>query len=324
MPLRDEVWRSSWREELLRRLRKEGWCGELRFDEPMFRHTTFRIGGPAAVYAIPESRRDLMAVLTVVPPEKWFLVGAGSNLLVADAGISGVVIRLGHGLALIQRQKDLLWCGGAAMLAQVSRQAAGWGLSGLEFAVGIPGTLGGAVYMNAGAHGSQVSAVVTRATVYFPGEGFRDMPAAELAFGYRSSALQGKKSILVEAALQLQPAPLEEIRRRMEANLAERRAKQPLQYPSAGSFFKNPPGDSAGRLIEAAGCKGLQVGGAMVAQEHANFLVNTGRATARDVLALCRLVQERVKERFGVWLEPEVQLLGDFTPEEVPQEHGRQ
>ncbi|NLT95680.1 MAG: UDP-N-acetylmuramate dehydrogenase, partial [Clostridia bacterium] len=192
----------------------------------------------------------------------------------------------------------------------LSLHAANQGLSGLEFAIGIPGTVGGAIVMNAGAHGSGMADIVTNVTVMDRGGNFFELTNSDLEFSYRSSKLKGKEYIVIEAVFKLKNGNVTEIKSKMDAYLSMRKAKQPWQYPNAGSVFKNPPGDSAGRLIEAIGAKGWQIGGAQVSQIHANFIINRGGATSQDVLALMEKVKEEVKQKFNIVLEPEVLILG--------------
>ncbi|MFH7321519.1 UDP-N-acetylmuramate dehydrogenase [Desulfurivibrio sp. D14AmB] len=292
------------------------WPGELRRKEPLAPLTTLRVGGPAAVLARPGSIAELETLLALL--EKYGcprrVLGRGSNLLVADRGYGGVVILLDRRLGRISRlegdgAKWLLRVEAGCSLAALLGWAQERGLGGLEFLVGIPGSVGGAAVMNAGAWGEALGARVQALELVGPG-GRRTVAAAELRFSYRRLEGVDPGEVIAAVILALAPRPIAEIRARMRQLLQKRRASQPRGVLSAGSFFKNPPGDYAGRLIEAAGLKGLRVGGAMVAREHANFLINDGGATAADLVALMEQVRERVAAHGGVRLEPEVHLLG--------------
>lgn len=286
--------------------------GRIRLEEPLARYTTWRIGGPAEIFFQPQDAQECAAVLSLsqhyaVPVT---FLGGGSNVLVADQGIRGLVIQT-------RTLKDICWlddhrlrAGAGCSLPLLAREAGERGLSGLEFAAGIPGTLGGAVLMNAGAHGGNMAGVLESVRVVTPGGEIRDLEPEQLEFGYRTSSLKGSGNLIVEATLRLEPGDKEAIRRKMDEVLAFRRERQPLELPNAGSVFKNPPGDAAGRLIEAAGAKGRTVGRAQVSEKHANFIVNLGGATAADVLSLIKEVQELVRINFGLILETEVVLLG--------------
>lgn len=292
------------------------WDGTIQWDCPMARHSTFKVGGPAEALLKAESRAGLTRMIRWLNQEgiRWQVLGRGSNILVPDAGLSGVVFLLGGELAAMEIQEKgttgaLIEVGAGASLAKLVQYATAQGLSGLEFAAGIPGSVGGAVVMNAGAWGRDFGPLVrTLYTVDRDGTE-KSWSRAELHFSYRQWE-QRRDQVVLSCELELVPEPAEEIRTRCLEYLDQRRAKQPAHLPSAGSFFKNPHGDAAGRLIEAAGLKGVAVGGAMVSQEHANFIVNTGTATARDILALMEKIQATVRNRFGISLEPEVQLLG--------------
>jgi len=294
----------------------ENWSGELRLGVPLAPLTTLRVGGPAAVLARPGSVAELETLLALL--EKYGcprrVLGRGSNLLVADRGYGGVVILLDRRLGRISRLdgaggKRLIrveaGCSLAALLGWVQER----GLGGLEFLVGIPGSVGGAAVMNAGAWGEALGARVQSLELVGAG-GRRRVAADALRFGYRRLEGLAPGEVIAAVILALPPRPIDEIRARMRQLWQRRRAGQPRGVLSAGSFFKNPPGDYAGRLIEAAGLKGLRVGGALVAREHANFLLNDGGATAADLVALMELVRERVAAHGGVRLEPEVHLLG--------------
>ena len=281
-------------------------------NEPMSRHTTFRVGGPADVLFLPESEAQLIQGMSIAREAgvPWVVIGNGSNLVVRDGGIRGLVIALGEGMAAIVRTGDTLTAWAGASLARVAAYAQASGLAGLEFASGIPGTLGGGCAMNAGAYGGQLSDVLIDARVLLNGEA-RTLTVDEMPMGYRTSLPLRKGGIVISARFALIPDAPEVIAQRMRELNARRRDKQPLNYPSAGSTFKRPEGYFAGALIEQAGLKGRSVGGAQVSQKHAGFIVNTGDATATDILTLIRVVQDAVEARFGVRLETEVRILGE-------------
>ena len=281
--------------------------------EPMTKHTSFHIGGPAELMAQPQSEAELQSLLlkaaeAAVPVT---LVGNGSNLLVRDKGIRGLVIKLGSMLRDIRVSGNVLTFGSGVSLAQASKKAAELGLSGMEFAVGIPGSIGGAVYMNAGAYDGEMSKVVKSVRVMDASGEVSELSAGELDFGYRHSALQGSGKIVTSVTVELSAGDKQAIAEKM-ADFSNRRiTKQPLELPSAGSMFKRPPGYFAGTLIDQTGLKGYTVGGAQVSTKHAGFVVNIGGATAADVLQLISDVQAKVFAAHGVHLEPEVLVLGE-------------
>jgi UDP-N-acetylmuramate dehydrogenase len=286
----------------------------LRVSFPLAPLTSFRLGGPAALYVEAQSDADLAAASEAIRSAgiRWTIIGKGSNLLVSDAGFAGLVIRLGKGYRWVAREGDRLVAGGAEPLPALSGVALSHSLAGLEFGVAIPASLGGAVKMNAGAHTRSMADVLERVDLYSIRNGERtSVGAAEAGFSYRHSSLPGE-SIVVGATALLSVGDRAEIRREMDVAREWRRATQPLAEPNCGSVFKNPEGDHAARLVEAAGAKGLAVGGATVSTKHANFIVAGPGATAHDVRSLIRLVQDRVEERFDVTLEREVQFVGDF------------
>lgn len=285
----------------------------LAAEEPMERHTTFRIGGPAEYYAKP--RREELASLVRLAGQAGIpvtIVGHGSNLLVGDGGIRGLVVEIGEAMSEVRIEGQTLVASAGAMLAGIAQKAAQAALSGLEFAAGIPGNLGGAVVMNAGAYGGEMRDVVERVTVLDWDGNTHCLSREELDFGYRHSCIPGRHYIVVEAQLKLQPGDREEIRARMAQLGRQRTEKQPLEYPSAGSTFKRPQGYFAGKLIMDAGLRGYTVGGAQVSEKHCGFVVNRGGAKAADVRQLMCDVADRVEESFGVRLEPEVKLIGEF------------
>ena len=278
--------------------------------EPMSRRTTFGIGGPALLIR-PQNREQLQTAVALCrgagqPP---FILGRGSNLLVSDAGIARPVIQLGEGLSAVVRQGDTLRCGAGAALISVCLQAARAGLSGLEWAYGIPGSLGGGVYMNAGAYGGELKDVVAEVTYLDENGDFCTASGDALQFGYRHSVFQQRECCIVEAVLALAPGRESEIRAAMEDYMNRRREKQPLEYGSAGSTFKRPAGNYASALVDRCGLKGLAVGGAEVSQKHAGFIINRGGATAAEVLQLIAEVQRTVREKTGYELECEVKYV---------------
>ena len=284
---------------------------ELREQEPMSRHTTFRIGGPVRLMALPKTEKEAQAVLKTAwelecPP---FFLGNGSNLLVADKGYEGFVLKLARGMDQVQEVNRRLVAGSAMLLSQLAWAALGRGLAGLEFAHGIPGSLGGAVTMNAGAYGGEMAQVVTAVTCLTRTGELETVPADRCAFSYRHSAFSDGSRLILRVEFSLPQGDPEEIRAKIEDLARRRKEKQPLEWPSAGSMFKRPPGHFAAALIDQCGLKGLTVGGAQVSEKHAGFVVNRGGATCADVLALVEQVKERVFQRTGVELEMEVRVL---------------
>ena len=290
-------------------------CGKrLRVGFPLAPLTTFRIGGPAALYLEAEDDGDLAVGAEVVATTgiPWIVIGKGSNILVSDRVFPGLVVRLGKGYRWAARDGERLHAGGSMPLPALAGVALSHSLSGLEFGVAIPASLGGAVRMNAGAHRGSMDQVLEQVELYSLAQSGRAVLSSEDAgFDYRRSALP-EASIVVAATVHLHAAEPPDIRGEMEKARAWRRATQPLAEPNCGSVFKNPPGDHAARLVEAVGGKGIAVGGAIVSEKHSNFIVARSGATAADVHQLIRLIQDRVAERFGVALETEVQLIGDF------------
>ena len=287
--------------------------GLVRRDEPLAKHTTFRIGGPADLWVECEDVDALSRVIEVLDAESvpWAVLGRGSNVLASDRGVEGAIIVLGGGFRRHRVGADHLIAGAGATLAVLVQEAFSRGLGGLEFAVGIPGTLGGALAMNAGSREEWIGSVVGAVTLFVPGEGLRSVHGEEIEWGYRFAGYP-LNGIIVEATLVLSSGDIDVIRTSMEASLSRRKRSQPLGMPNAGSVFVNPPGDSAGRLIEEAGLKGTRVGGASVSEVHANFIVNCGGATATDVLVLVERIREAVRQTHGVELTPEVRTIGRF------------
>ncbi|RKO67453.1 UDP-N-acetylmuramate dehydrogenase [Desulfofundulus salinus] len=287
--------------------------GQVKANEPMARHTTWRIGGPADIFVEPAGVKELARLVTWVHGRglPLYFIGNGSNLLVKDGGIRGIVVKIGRAFGQVQVRKTTLIAGAGTMLGVLASVAQKSGVGGLEFATGIPGTVGGAVVMNAGANGSSMADLVQEVIVMDSSGELERRNAGELGFGYRTSNLLGSSLVVLEVTCRGVARDADLIRADMEQYLARRRASQPLSYPSAGSVFKNPPGKTAGWLIEQAGCKGMRQGDAQVSLVHANFIVNLGRATARDVQILIHRVQQLVHERFGITLTLEVQVLGE-------------
>ena len=288
--------------------------GQVLVSEPMRLHTTFRVGGPADVFFTPRTEAELSGAVMAARHEgvPMTVVGNGSNLLVRDGGIRGLVICLGESFSGISVDGTLLTARAGDLLSCAARAALNAGLTGLEFAGGIPGSVGGGMVMNAGAYGGQLSDVAESLRVMDVQTGeISEMPASAMNYGYRTSAVLTNGGVVTLARLRLSSGDPAEIRSRMDDLNTRRREKQPLTQPSAGSTFKRPEGYFAGALIEGAGLKGTSVGGAMVSPKHAGFIVNTGNASAADILALIALVQARVFEKDGVMLEPEVRILGE-------------
>lgn len=286
--------------------------GIIKVSEAMSRHTTWRIGGPADLFFTPVDWMDLEIALKFASLEKLpvTIIGGGSNLLVRDEGIRGLVIHTGGGLKKIKINGEEVIAEAGVKLPFLANRVAASGLSGLEFATGIPGTVGGAVIMNAGAHGSSMGDVVTSVVamdlqgrlLYFNNE--------DLEFTYRFSKLKNLDVIVIEIHFKLRRGDVLEIKAQMEKKLEFRKDKQPWEYPNAGSVFKNPPGDSAGRIIDSIGAKGWQVGKAKVSDKHANFIVNLGGASSADVLALIDKIQKEVYKKYKLFLEPEILIMG--------------
>lgn len=282
--------------------------------ESMSRHTTFRIGGPADLFVVPKSVDEIAEVLKICREEKapYFILGNGSNLLVSDKGYRGVVVQLYRGFGKITVSGEEIHAQAGALLSGIAAAARDACLTGFEFAGGIPGTLGGAVVMNAGAYGGEMKDVLKEVTVLTPEGEILTLQADELHMGYRTSVVKEAGYIVLEAVLSLAKGDPEAIRSRMQELAGMRSSKQPLSYPSAGSTFKRPEGYFAGKLIMDSGLRGYQVGGAQVSEKHCGFVINAGNATAEDVCRLMADVQRIVREKFGVTLEPEVKFLGEF------------
>lgn len=283
-------------------------------DESMASHTTFRIGGPADYFVMPEGTEELASVLNLCKEENmpYFILGNGSNLLVGDKGFRGVVIQLYKNFDGIQIEGTTVTAKAGAMLIRVAKEAGKAGLTGLEFASGIPGTIGGAMVMNAGAYGGEMKDVVTAVTVLTKDGKIKTLTGEEMNFRYRGSVVEDEGCIVLEAVMELKEGNLEEIQARIEELSVQRKTKQPIEFPSAGSTFKRPEGYFAGKLIQDSGLRGYRVGGAQVSEKHCGFVINAGGATAADVIKLMQDVSEKVNEQFGVTLEPEVKRIGVF------------
>lgn len=301
------------RECFLSRLESVVAPDRLLIDEPMSSHTTFKIGGPADYLVLPASTEEVAAVLAAA--EEYHVpvtvLGNGSNVLVRDKGIRGLVLKFGETLGHIRHVGTTVVAGAGAALGDVVRYGASQGLIGLEFAVGIPGSIGGAVFMNAGAYEGEVGCMVAAVTAVSPSGHLKRFTHGEIAFGYRDSIFQHNECIICEVELKLAVGDKEAIARQIDEYTHKREAKQPIEKPSAGSTFKRPPGHFAGTLIEQAGLKGCKFGGAQVSEKHAGFIINAGGATATDVLSLIKEVQRQVNAKYGVKLQPEVRIIGE-------------
>ena len=284
-------------------------------DEPMKKHTTFRIGGPADVFVMPRTIEEVSKALEICRQEQlpYFILGNGSNLLVSDQGYRGVIIQLDRNMEEITVDGTEIRAAAGALLSSIAVAARRASLAGFEFAGGIPGTLGGAVVMNAGAYGGEMKDVLKEVTVMTGNGEIRVIPASELEMGYRTSIIKKAGYLVLGATISLKEGNLEEIKALTRELSEKRTSKQPLEFPSAGSTFKRPEGYFAGKLIMDSGLRGYQIGGARVSDKHCGFVINAGDATAQDVVALMDHVIEVVREKYGVTLEPEVKFLGDFN-----------
>ena len=282
-------------------------------EEPMKKHTTFRVGGPADVLVQPDETA-LAAILALCRQYhvSYSFIGNGSNLLVGDKGIRGVVIEMTDPMGNIEVDGTKITAQAGAMLSKIANTAASNGLGGMEFAAGIPGSVGGAVVMNAGAYGGEMKDIIERVYVLDENGAQLELDRDALDLGYRHSCIPEKKYIVTKVVLELVPRNEAEIRSEMKELNEKRAEKQPLQYPSAGSTFKRPEGYFAGKLIMDAGLRGYQVGGAQVSEKHCGFVINKGDATAADICQLMRDVSDKVQAQFGVVLEPEVKMIGEF------------
>lgn len=298
-------------DELCRASSKEN----ISLNEPMSRHTSFHIGGPARFFVTPSDKDDLRKVVNCCKRNKakYFILGNGSNILVSDKGYDGVIINTSKGLGGIRVQENMIYADAGVLLSKISSVALSNKLKGFEFASGIPGTLGGAIVMNAGAYGGEMKDVVVSVNAYDPDANLiREMSQDELKFGYRTSAFKELDHVVLDVCLKLEDGDPLEIKNKIDELKAMRTSKQPLNYPSAGSAFKRPKDNFAGKMIMDAGLSGFSIGDAAVSSKHCGFFVNLGNATASDMKKLFEEVISRVNEKFNVLLEPEVCFLGEF------------
>lgn len=283
---------------------------QVKTQEPMSRHTTFRVGGPAAYYVTPKTTEQIAKVIQCCQTLPYYVIGNGSNLLVSDRGYEGVILEIGSEFSEFWIDGTKVRAQAGVRLAKLAQALCEEGLQGFEFASGIPGTLGGAVTMNAGAYGEEIKDVIVSATVLDTKGMVLSLPKEELDLGYRHSIVSEKNYIVLEAEMDFSIGDKKRIKEKMADLSARRREKQPLEYPSAGSTFKRPEGYFAGKLIQDAGLAGFQVGGAQVSEKHCGFIINANKAKAEDIYQLILQVQEKVQETSGVWLEPEVKMIG--------------
>lgn len=283
-------------------------------EEPLHQHTTFRVGGPADYFVMPNKIEEVKAVVDLCQHANmpYYVLGNGSNLLVSDKGYRGVIIQIYKEMNKIEVVGDCIKAQAGALLSKIGSVALEGGLAGFEFAAGIPGTVGGAVVMNAGAYGGEMKDILASVTALTPDGEVITLTNEELELGYRTSIILKKDYIVLEAVCQLKSGDKEVIRAKMDELKVQRVTKQPLEYPSAGSTFKRPEGYFAGKLIQDAGLRGFQVGGAQVSEKHCGFVINKDHATAADIVELMNRVSEKVMQEFGVTLEPEVKRLGEF------------
>lgn len=302
--------RQEFEEALIKILGKE----RLRYKEPMSGHTTFRVGGEAEYFLMPSSEEEIAALVCLLRTYRvpFLVTGNGSNLLVGDGGIKGAVLHLGKNFSAVTIDKNRVHAQAGALLSAAAHTAAEEGLTGLEFAAGIPGSIGGTITMNAGAYGGEIKQVVESVYVLTSKGERKQLCNQELDFGYRHSIIPEKELLVLSADFLLKEGDKEEIFEKMKELAVRRREKQPLEYPSAGSAFKRPEGYFAGKLIMDAGLAGFQIGGAQVSEKHCGFIINTGEASAKDVAAVIRHVQKTVMEKYAVMLEPEVKFAGRF------------
>lgn len=306
-------------QEFLRKLEELISAGKLEGkliyrDEPMSKHTTFRIGGNADCYIQIDSIEMLKTTIELCNQCKvpFYVIGNGSNLLVGDKGYRGVIIDISNKMNHVTGEGEYIYAQGGALLSKIARKALEQGLAGMEFAAGIPGTLGGAMVMNAGAYGGEMKDITESVTIMDVNGTVQEILAEDLAFGYRTSLIKSREYIVLGAKLKLEAGEKEEIQNRMNELKVQRVTKQPLEYPSAGSTFKRPEGYFAAKLIDDTGLRGFQVGGAQVSEKHCGFVINAREATASDVIELMQQVSEKVKEKYGVTLEPEIKRIGEF------------
>ncbi len=300
----------DYRAKLKTRLDKE----ILSFDEDMSKHTSFKAGGKAEIFICPRNKQELIETLEILSEsgEKYMVIGNGSNILFKDEGYNGAVVKIGDAFSEIKIKDRKIMTGAGALLINVSRKACEQGLAGLEFAAGIPGSMGGAVFMNAGAYDEEMKGVVTEVRVLsMDGSDEKILFPSDLKFDYRSSAIQGSNYIVMGVTLELKYGEKDEVLAKAKRLNEQRNLKQPVEFPSAGSFFKRPKNNYAGKLIQDAGLRGFSIGGAKVSEKHAGFIINENKATATEIIELADEVQKKVKEKFGVALETEVRIIGD-------------
>jgi UDP-N-acetylmuramate dehydrogenase len=283
-------------------------------DEPLSKHTTYQIGGPADFFVTPRDIKSLRMTISLCREYNlpYYIIGNGSNLLVGDKGFQGVMIQIFHNISQVKLEGNLMYVEAGALLSKIAKIALNNSAVGLEFASGIPGTFGGAVMMNAGAYGGEMKDVIDSVRVIDEVGEIKTLSLEELKLGYRTSIIMEKPYIIVDGVLRLENGNYQEIFELMEDYKERRSSKQPLEWPSAGSTFKRPQGYFAGKLIADAGLAGFQIGGAKVSEKHCGFVVNTGTATACDVVSLMEQVSDKVEEKYGVKLEPEVKFVGEF------------
>ncbi|MDO4542068.1 MAG: UDP-N-acetylmuramate dehydrogenase [Bacillota bacterium] len=287
--------------------------GRALFDEPMSKHTTWRIGGKADCLFMPVDAEDIVSAISYADERRipYMVIGNGSNMLVLDGGIRGLVICIGDSMAHWSIEENVLAAQSGCILSKIARETAKMGYAGLEWAAGIPASLGGAAVMNAGAYGHSFYDRLQKVEIIDSQGSLGCMDVDQLDHSYRNTSLMSSGMVVTKVFVALAPGDAKKLTAQVEETLKSRRDKQPLEYPSAGSVFKNPPGDHAGRLVEAAGLRGLRHGDAQVSEKHGNFIVNLGEAKAEDVLSLIDEVRNIVKEKFDVSLEPEVRLIGE-------------
>ncbi|GAE29152.1 UDP-N-acetylmuramate dehydrogenase [Halalkalibacter hemicellulosilyticus] len=300
----------DWIEDL-----KRANIGKVKVQEPLANHTTWKIGGPADVLVIPDSMKNLEKAMSIITQNEipWLVIGRGSNLLVGDGGIEGVVIKLDRGMDNMKVEGETVTVGGGYSTIKLATLLSRQGLSGLEFAGGIPGSVGGAVFMNAGAHGKEIADILLEATILKADGSLEVWTKDEMDFAYRTSRLQKEKGICVEAVLQLKKGDRSIIVKEMQANKDYRRDSQPWNHPTCGSVFRNPLPFYAGQLIEEAGLKGYQIGGAQISLMHANFIENVNQATAKDVIDLINHAKKVIQETKQIELKTEVEMIGKHS-----------
>lgn len=288
---------------------------KIKYNELMKNHTTFRIGGPADLLVLPESIDDLQKIIKICKKDNidYIIIGMGSNILVSDSGYRGVVIKLASQFKKCQINFEMIESEAGIRLAELAKKAAADSLSGLEFSEGIPGSLGGGIFMNAGAYGAEIQDVITEVKAVNPADGsIHVFQKEDLNFGYRHSVFQKNGFIIYSARLALKKGNRDEIYALMKTYSSSRREKQPLEYPSAGSTFKRPEGHYVGPMIQELGLKGFAIGDAQVSEKHAGFIINRGNATAQDVVNLIKYIQQKIYEKYQIKLEPELRFIGKF------------